>query len=63
MWRSSVAATRDCRPPSILPSEAQDVVVFEAAAEIGLGASGLSGGQVNPGIKYDPDEIETGLRP
>ena len=35
------------------------MVVLEAADEIGLGASGLSGGQVNPGIKYDPDEIKT----
>ena len=35
-----------------------DVVILEAAPAIGLGASGLSGGQVNPGFKYDPDEIE-----
>lgn len=35
-----------------------DVVVLDAA-EIGAGASGLNGGQVNPGIKDDPDEIET----
>ena len=33
------------------------VAVLEAAREIGLGASGLNGGQVNPGIKYDPDEL------
>ena len=41
-----------------LAERGTDVVVLEAADEIGLGASGLSGGQVNPGIKYDPDEIE-----
>jgi glycine/D-amino acid oxidase-like deaminating enzyme len=33
------------------------VVVLEAN-EVGWGASGRNGGQVNPGLKYDPDEIE-----
>ncbi len=42
-----------------LAERGANVVVLEAADEIGLGASGLSGGQVNPGIKYDPDEIKT----
>jgi len=41
-----------------LAERGANVVVLEAAAEIGLGASGLNGGQVNPGIKYEPDEIE-----
>jgi len=31
------------------------------ANEIGWGASGRTGGQVNPGLKYDPDELETML--
>lgn len=34
-----------------------DVVLLEAH-EIGWGASGRNGGQVNPGLKYDPDQIE-----
>src|SRR3954453_3758650 len=34
-----------------------DVVVLEAH-EPGWGASGRNGGQVNPGLKYDPDQIE-----
>jgi glycine/D-amino acid oxidase-like deaminating enzyme len=34
-----------------------DVAALDAA-DIGAGASGLNGGQVNPGIKDDPDEIE-----
>lgn len=35
-----------------------DVVVLEAE-EPGWGASGRNGGQVNPGLKYNPDEVET----
>ena len=34
-----------------------DVMVLEQH-EPGWGASGRNGGQVNPGLKYDPDEIE-----
>jgi glycine/D-amino acid oxidase-like deaminating enzyme len=34
-----------------------DVVVLEAN-EPGWGASGRNGGQVNPGLKHDPDQIE-----
>lgn len=41
-----------------LAERGTSVVVLEASPEIGLGASGLNGGQVNPGIKYNPDEIE-----
>ncbi|QIB33697.1 NAD(P)/FAD-dependent oxidoreductase [Ancylobacter pratisalsi] len=34
-----------------------DVVVLEAN-EVGWGASGNNGGQLNPGLKFDPDTIE-----
>jgi glycine/D-amino acid oxidase-like deaminating enzyme len=34
-----------------------DVAVLEAS-EPGWGASGRNGGQVNPGLKYEPEEIE-----
>jgi glycine/D-amino acid oxidase-like deaminating enzyme len=34
-----------------------DVVLLEAL-EVGFGGSGRNGGQVIPGLKYDPDEIE-----
>ncbi len=34
-----------------------DVVVLEAN-EPGWGASGRNGGQVNPGLKHDPDQVE-----
>jgi len=34
------------------------VVVLEAR-EVGWGGSGRNGGQVIPGLKYDPDELET----
>ncbi|MBO1077055.1 NAD(P)/FAD-dependent oxidoreductase [Roseomonas marmotae] len=34
-----------------------DVVLIEAN-EPGWGASGRNGGQVNPGLKYDPDQVE-----
>jgi glycine/D-amino acid oxidase-like deaminating enzyme len=33
-------------------------VVLLEAHEIGFGASGRNGGQVNPGLKPDPDEVE-----
>ena len=35
----------------------RDVVVLEAA-QPGYGASGRNGGQVIPGLKYDPDDLE-----
>jgi glycine/D-amino acid oxidase-like deaminating enzyme len=35
-----------------------DVAVLEAH-EPGWGASGRNGGQVNPGLKHDPDQVET----
>ncbi len=38
------------------------VMVLEAA-EPGWGASGRNGGQVNPGLKYDPDEVEAQFGP
>lgn len=34
-----------------------DTVVLEAHA-VGFGASGRNGGQVNPGLKHDPDQVE-----
>ena len=40
-----------------LAEQAVDVVVLEAN-EPGWGASGRNGGQVNPGLKHDPDQIE-----
>lgn len=39
-----------------------DVTVLEAH-EPGWGASGRNGGQVNPGLKYDPDQIEKDFGP
>lgn len=39
-----------------------DVVVIEAN-EIGWGASGRNGGQVNPGLKWEPEELEAGFGP
>lgn len=38
------------------------VMVLEAA-EPGWGASGRNGGQVNPGLKWDPDEVERDFGP
>ncbi len=35
-----------------------DVAVLESN-EVGWGASGRNGGQVNPGLKFDPDQIES----
>jgi glycine/D-amino acid oxidase-like deaminating enzyme len=37
-----------------------DVAVLEAH-EPGWGASGRNGGQVNPGLKFDPDQVEADL--
>jgi glycine/D-amino acid oxidase-like deaminating enzyme len=39
-----------------------DVVVLEAN-EPGWGASGRNGGQVNPGLKHDPDQVEADFGP
>ena len=40
-----------------LAEKGVDVVVLEAN-EPGWGASGRNGGQVNPGLKHDPDQVE-----
>jgi len=45
-----------------LAEAGRDVIVLEAA-EIGERASGLNGGQVIPGVKLDPDNIEALLGP
>jgi glycine/D-amino acid oxidase-like deaminating enzyme len=39
-------------------AEAGASVVLLEAREIGFGGSGRNGGQVIPGLKYDPDELE-----
>ncbi|MGA0565439.1 NAD(P)/FAD-dependent oxidoreductase [Ancylobacter sp. VNQ12] len=39
-----------------------DAVMIEAN-EIGWGASGRNGGQVNPGLKWEPEELEAGFGP
>ena len=39
-----------------------DTVLIEAE-EPGWGASGRNGGQVNPGLKPDPDEVERDFGP
>lgn len=41
-----------------LSEAGRDVVVLDTL-EVGEGASGLNGGQVIPGLKYDPDVLET----
>jgi glycine/D-amino acid oxidase-like deaminating enzyme len=45
-----------------LAERGASVVVLDAG-EPGWGASGRNGGQVIPGLKYDPDEIEAKLGP
>ena len=45
-----------------LAEQGTDVVVLEAN-EPGWGASGRNGGQVNPGLKPDPDEVEATYGP
>jgi glycine/D-amino acid oxidase-like deaminating enzyme len=40
-----------------LAEAGRDAVVLEAA-DVGERASGLNGGQVIPGVKYDPDQLE-----
>ncbi|QKC85147.1 FAD-binding oxidoreductase [Mesorhizobium sp. NZP2077] len=44
-------------------AEAGDDVVVLEAQQPGWGASGRNGGQVNPGLKYDPDTIEAMFGP
>ncbi|MER9657845.1 FAD-binding oxidoreductase [Mesorhizobium sp. M0152] len=44
-------------------AEAGDDVVVIEACQPGWGASGRNGGQVNPGLKYDPDTIEAMFGP
>ncbi len=45
-----------------LAQKGVDVVVLEAN-EPGWGASGRNGGQVNPGLKHDPDQVEADFGP
>jgi glycine/D-amino acid oxidase-like deaminating enzyme len=45
-----------------LAQSGTDVVVLEAR-DPGWGASGNNGGQLNPGLKYDPDAIEAAYGP
>lgn len=45
-----------------LAEQGADVVVLEAH-EPGWGASGRNGGQVNPGLKHDPDRVEADFGP
>src|SRR5262245_34933736 len=45
-----------------LAEQGADVVVLEAH-EPGWGASGRNGGQVNPGLKWDPDDVEKDFGP
>jgi glycine/D-amino acid oxidase-like deaminating enzyme len=45
-----------------LAEAGRDVVVLEAA-DIGERASGVNGGQVIPGVKHDPDTLESMLGP
>jgi glycine/D-amino acid oxidase-like deaminating enzyme len=45
-----------------LAEQGVDVVVLEAN-EPGWGASGRNGGQVNPGLKHDPDVVEADFGP
>lgn len=45
-----------------LAQQGVETVVLEAG-EPGWGASGRNGGQVNPGLKYDPDTIERDFGP
>ncbi len=45
-----------------LAERGTDVVVLETH-EPGWGASGRNGGQVNPGLKHDPDQVEADFGP
>src|SRR5215211_5181950 len=45
-----------------LAEQGVDVTVLEAQ-QPGWGASGNNGGQVNPGLKHDPDQIEAHFGP
>src|SRR5277367_462317 len=39
-------------------AQAGATVILLEAEELGFGASGRNGGQVNPGLKLDPDAVE-----
>ena len=54
---SSARATSGCRPRCTSREAGVDVIVVDAQAP-GWGASGRNGGQVIPGLKYDPGELE-----
>src|SRR5580693_8511378 len=45
------------------PAERGAKVVLLEAEEPGWGASGRNGGQVNPGLKLDPDTVERDFGP
>src|SRR5437763_12700124 len=45
-----------------LAEQGVEATVLEAR-EVGWGASGNNGGQVNPGLKHDPDQIEADFGP
>src|SRR5215470_17265957 len=45
-----------------LAEQGVDTIVLERA-EPGWGASGRNGGQVNPGLKPDPDQVERDFGP
>jgi len=45
-----------------LAEQGIDVVVLESH-EPGWGASGRNGGQINPGLKHDPDQVEADFGP
>ena len=45
-----------------LAEQGADVVILEAH-EPGWGASGRNGGQVNPGLKWDPDDVDKEFGP
>ena len=45
-----------------LAEQGADVIVLESH-EPGWGASGRNGGQVNPGLKWDPDDVESKFGP
>src|SRR5580700_520947 len=52
------AAAAPAAPPLEADARAGAAVVLLEAEELGFGASGRNGGQVNPGLKLDPDTVE-----
>ena len=54
---SWAAASPDSPPRCTSRGRGAAVVLLEAE-ELGFGASGRNGGQVNPGLKLDPDTVE-----